>query len=202
MWDVDPSIGTPKETRREMLREDGVVRGARALARRGLSLDASVFFTQLDDVAYLARELPELQIILGHLGMPLGYAAYAGRDDEVHATWRAGMSDLAGLPNVKVKLGGMVLRLGAYDYNSGRGPAGSSELASLWTPYVTETIELFGVERCMFEGNFPADKAGVTYRIVWNTFKRMALGASDAEKTLLFAGTARKTYGIGEHHEH
>jgi L-fuconolactonase len=201
MWDGDPTIRSPKPTRPEMLRDDAVLRGARALLDRGLSLDTSVFFTQLSDVGYVANQLPQLPIVLGHLGLPLGYGAYAGRKDEVHSVWRAGMAELARYPNVRVKLGGMLLRFAAYDYNSDRRPAGSLELAGLWSPYFTEAIELFGADRCMFESNFPADKVGVTYRIIWNTFKRIATHASESEKAHLFADTACRLYGIGSDDE-
>ena len=50
----------------------------------------------------------------------------------------------------------------------------------------------------MFESNFPTDREGVTYRTVWNLFKRIAAkkGLTDAEKTMVFAGTARKVYRL------
>ena len=37
--------------------------------------------------------------------------------------------------------------------------------------------ELFGVDRCMFESNFPPDKGQCSYRTLWNAFKRLAAGA-------------------------
>jgi L-fuconolactonase len=50
----------------------------------------------------------------------------------------------------------------------------------------------------VFESNFPTDREGVSYRTVWNMFKRIAAkkGLSDAEKSLVFAGTARKVYRL------
>ena len=35
-------------------------------------------------------------------------------------------------------------------------------------------IDSFGPSRCMFESNFPVDKDSVSYRTLWNMFKRIA----------------------------
>ena len=43
----------------------------------------------------------------------------------------------------------------------------------------------------MFESNFPVDKITSGYGVLWNAFKRLASGASAAEKTALFSGTRR-----------
>ena len=63
-------------------------------------------------------------------------------------------------------------------------------------PCVHACVEAFGAERCMFESNFPVDKASYSYRTCWNTFKRLARGASTTEKRLLFHDTAAATYGL------
>jgi predicted TIM-barrel fold metal-dependent hydrolase len=57
-------------------------------------------------------------------------------------------------------------------------------------------IELFGANRCMFESNFPVEKVGTGYAVLWNAFKRIAAGASPDEKQLLFNGTARRGYRL------
>ena len=64
------------------------------------------------------------------------------------------------------------------------------------TPYLMYCIEQFGVERCMFESNFPVDKISYSYNVMWNTFKRVAAGFSDEEKAALFRGTAVKAYRL------
>ena len=46
--------------------------GARAVASAGLSFDACVRWTQLPDVIALADAVPELTIVLDHLGKPAG----------------------------------------------------------------------------------------------------------------------------------
>jgi predicted TIM-barrel fold metal-dependent hydrolase len=48
----------------------------------------------------------------------------------------------------------------------------------------------------MFESNFPADKESCSYPILWNAFKRIASGYSDAEKQELFSDTAARVYRL------
>jgi hypothetical protein len=40
------------------------------------------------------------------------------------------------------------------------------------------------------------DKGMCAYPVLWNAFKRLASGASDAEKATLFAGTAARVYRL------
>lgn len=196
-WDEDPTIGNSHGVKGVGLyTEPNVVEGAARLAAMGLSLDAWVFHPQLGDVAALARAVPELKIILCHVGGPLGYGRHAGRTHEIHTEWKAAMLELAGCPNVFVKLGGEVMRLGAYPYGGNTTPPGSAELAEHWRPWMGCAIELFGAERCLFESNFPVDKMGTGWVVLWNAFKRLAAGASAEEKAALFAGTARKAYSL------
>jgi predicted TIM-barrel fold metal-dependent hydrolase len=49
----------------------------------------------------------------------------------------------------------------------------------------------------MFESNFPVDKGSYGYGVFWNACKRLAAGASAAEKKSLFSGTAAKVYRLG-----
>jgi predicted TIM-barrel fold metal-dependent hydrolase len=95
-----------------------------------------------------------------------------------------------------LKLGGMMMRLGAYDYRTQAGPPSSAELAALWRPYIETCIELFGADRCMFESNFPVEKMGIGWAALWNAFKRIAAGVSADEGRALFSGTARRAYRL------
>src|SRR5205823_6484905 len=146
--------------------------------------------------ADLTRAFPAANIIVGHVGGPLGYGPYAGKRDEVFAAWRAGITELARCPNVVMKLGGMMMRLAAYDYGTRPAPPSSSELADYWRPYIEPCIEQFGAARCMFESNFPVEKMGIGYAALWNAFKRIAARASADEKLALFSGTARRAYRL------
>jgi len=71
---------------------------------------------------------------------------------------------------------------------------GSVELAQVWRPYIETCIEAFGPGRGLFESNFPVDKVSCGYDALWNAFKRIAAGASAAEKARLFRDSARNFY--------
>ena len=82
------------------------------------------------------------------------------------------------------------------DRDHREAPAPSETLAEVWRPYMLTCIELFGADRCMFESNFPVDKRGVSYRVLWNAFKRIATGASASERAALFKDTACRAYRL------
>jgi len=196
-WDASPIIGNIGAATglHEMQRKDFRA-GLARLTALGLSLDAWVFHPQLADVVDLARSVPDANIILGHCGGPLGYGPYGGRRDEVYSAWKAGILELAQCPNVSMKLGGMMMRLAAFDYGAADAPPTSAELAALWRPYIEPCIERFGARRCLFESNFPVDKMGIGYAALWNALKRIAAGASAEEKLALFSGTAQRVYHL------
>ena len=107
-------------------------------------------------------------------------------------------------------------------------PPSSQEMADAIFPFYEHVIREFGADRCkatkaaalpaarcavasgdclalrgvcvagMFESNFPVDKWGVGYRVLWNTFKRIAakMALSDEEKKLIFHDTAAKVYSV------
>jgi len=99
---------------------------------------------------------------------------------------------------VVVKLGGLAMCLLGYDFHERPKPPSSEEAAAAWKPYIETCIEAFGVGRCMFESNFPVDKGSYSYGAGWNAFKRLSQGASAAEKTALFSGTATRFYRIAD----
>ncbi|MFT3816590.1 MAG: amidohydrolase family protein [Rubrivivax sp.] len=196
-WDADPAIGNSHSSPGPGLYRDAAFRqGLKRLFSYGLSFDAWVFFPQLADAVDLARSFPDEPIVMCHMGGALGYGAYANRRDEVFAAWKAGMAELARCENVTVKLGGAMVRLAAFDYGREPQPVSSERLAALWGPYVTTCIELFGPRRCMVESNFPVEKVGVSYRTLWNGFKRMTAELSGAEKRSVFSETARRVYRL------
>ncbi len=147
-------------------------------------------------VISLARAFPDTSIILNHVGGPLGMGPYAGRSEETFAFWKRHMLELASCPNVTVKLGGLGMRIGVFDFHLRPAPPSSQELADAWRPWIETCIEAFGADRCMFESNFPVDKITTGYAVLWNAFKRIAQGASASEKAALFSGTARRIYRL------
>ena len=97
--------------------------GARVLAGMGLTLEGWLFFHQLPELADFARAVPELTIIVNHIGGLLGTGPYANRDDEVLPIWRSGVAAVATCPNVYIKLGGIGMPRTGFDWHT-RAPAG------------------------------------------------------------------------------
>jgi predicted TIM-barrel fold metal-dependent hydrolase len=170
--------------------------GFARLAPLGLSFEAWQFHPQLPEVIALARAFPETAIVLNHVGGVLGVGPYAGRADETFTRWRGQLAELARCENVVVKLGGLGMRIGVFDFHERATPPGSAVLAAAWRPWIEACIEAFGPRRCMFESNFPVDKLSTGYAVLWNAFKRLAAGASVDEKAALFSGTARRVYRL------
>jgi predicted TIM-barrel fold metal-dependent hydrolase len=76
-------------------------------------------------------------------------------------------------------------------------PPTSKQLADGMSPYLTWCIEKFGPDRCMFESNFPVDRASFSYTAVWSAFKRFTSGFSAVERSDLFKDTAMRVYRLG-----
>jgi predicted TIM-barrel fold metal-dependent hydrolase len=170
--------------------------GFARLAKHGLSFDAWLYHTQLDELLDLAKAFPDIPVVINHVGGPLGVGPFRGRRDEVFTAWQASMRRLAACQNVSVKLGGMAMAINGFDFHREVLPPSSGELAQAWRPWMSECIETFGASRCMFESNFPVDKAMCGYPVLWNAFKRIAAGASVEEKRALFHDTAARFYRI------
>jgi predicted TIM-barrel fold metal-dependent hydrolase len=196
-WDPDPEMLNPAYTPAEdMLDTPGFRAGYAELGKRGLSFEAWLYFHQIPRLVRLAQAHPEVPVVLNHCGGVLGIRGYAGKRDEVFAAWSANMRALAACPNVVVKCGGLGMRLPGFGLEQGEIAPSSQMLADAWRPWMEPIIAMFGTGRCMFESNFPVDKGGFGYAAGWNAFKRLAAGASTAEKDDLFRGTAARFYRI------
>lgn len=196
-WDADPRVlGAPFDSPAGLYLSEAFRAGFAAYGEFGLTFDAWLLEPQLGDLLDLARAFPDQAIVLDHCGTPLNIASYRGRLHERFDLWRTSIRALAACPNVSVKLGGLAM---AFCGMPEKGPAAglSSEvLAAMWRPYIETCIDAFGPDRAMFESNYPVDRWGASYAVLWNAFKRLASGASADEKHALFAGTAARTYGI------
>jgi predicted TIM-barrel fold metal-dependent hydrolase len=182
----------------QALLDPRVRRGVACLADYGLAFDVHLLFTQLPELIDLARHVPQTTIVLDHIGSPVHTGPYAGRRDEVLATWTAHLRELARASNVVVKIGGLGMETMGIKAQVGEARPSSERLAGLWRPYIETCVELFGPARCMFESNFPPDKKTCDYGIMWNAFKRVAAQYTAAEKAALFSATAAATYRLAE----
>jgi L-fuconolactonase len=106
------------------------------------------------------------------------------------------MSALAACPNTYLKVGGIGMPMMGFRWDKQERPPTSEELAAPWAGPLRWVIEEFGPQRCMFESNFPVDKLGAGYVVLWNAFKRIAADCSADEKRDLFHDTGARVYRL------
>ena len=197
-WDADPAVlGMLQRNPPGLLAQPAFRAGLAELAAADLSYDCWLLAPQLPELIAMARAVPELRIICDHLATPLGTASYAGRREADFAAWATNIKALADCPNVVMKLGGLAMPFGGFASFMADPMATAQALAEEWRPYIETCIEAFGADRCMFESNFPVDRGTCDYATLWNAFKLLSAGASEAEKTALFSGTAARVYRLG-----
>jgi predicted TIM-barrel fold metal-dependent hydrolase len=170
--------------------------GFARLAPLNLTFEAWLYHPQLLDLADLARAFPQTTIILNHVGGPVGIGPYKDKKAETFAQWKAGITEVGKSQNVVVKLGGLGMRFGMFDFHAREKPPSSTDLETAYRPYIETCIATFGTDRSMFESNFPPDEASSSYPILWNAFKRLAAGYSASERAMLFSGTAKRVYRL------
>ena len=195
-YDAHPDIGNNRWNRKEQLGEERFRDGARVLARMGFSFDAWMYFHQLPELVSFAQAIPELPIILNHIGGVLGTGPYANLQEDVIPVWKKNLAEVAKCPNVVVKLGGIGQPRTGYDWSAREKPIGSDELSGLMAPLMNYAVDQFGPDRGMIESNFPPDKVGHSYNILYNAFKRLTKDYSASERNDMFRGTAERVYRV------
>jgi len=196
-WDTDADLLNPAyPTQKDTMDTPAFRAGFAHLAALGLHFEAWVFFHQLSWLAALARAFPDTPIALNHCGGIVGIAAYANQRDAVFRRWRQGLIELSRYPNVVVKLSGLGMRLGGFDFHTRPHAPGSAVLAQAWRPWIDTCLDVFGPHRCMIGSNFPVDKGSYGYAIWLNAMQRLMAGASAQDKHDVFWRTAQKRYRL------
>jgi predicted TIM-barrel fold metal-dependent hydrolase len=151
--------------------------GYARLADYGLSFDLQALPEQFADASAVAAAHPNVPVVVNHTGLP--------RDQTPAGLirWRRAMRLLADLPHVSVKISGF----GMFD--------------PVWTtasirPLILETIEIFGVDRCMLASNFPVDKVWASLDRLMEAFEASTADLSTAKQRKLFHDNAERTYRL------
>ena len=167
------------------------------LREHNLSFELGVGCDQLGDAIQIAQAFPDVTMILNHCGECAGPASFDGHP-EVQAKWEADISTLGKLQNVIAKVGGCTMTFNGWGLEARETPIGSHELAELTAPIYGHVIRSFGANKSMFESNFPVDKVCISYRVLWNAYKRLVetMGLSEEERHALFYGTANAVYRL------
>ncbi|MBT3482679.1 MAG: amidohydrolase family protein [Opitutales bacterium] len=147
------------------------------LEKYQLSFDLQLYYHQVPEAIQLIQRYPNILFILNHAGMP------ADRDSESINAWRSAMQRLALCENVVAKISGLGMCDRQWTVDSIR-------------PFVTDIIEAFGVDRCMFGSNFPVDVLFSDYQTVWNAYDTITSDLSAEERAMLFHENAERYYQI------
>lgn len=150
-----------------------VRRGLGALGAAGLAYDLIVRGDQLPGAIETVGALPEVLFVLDHAGGPdVGGDAFGA--------WREAMRALGALPNVAVKLSGV---LGERDVDRLR-------------PYADVLFDAFGASRIMYGSDWPVCLLDAGYDRVIGAAERLCASLSPDERELVFGGTAVAWYRL------
>lgn len=160
-----------------ILRED-VMHGLRVLEKHNVPFDLLFYEKHLRHAATLARQLPNLRMVIDHLSKP---RIKAKKLDD----WLPHIHAASEFPNVYCKLSGMITEA---DWN-------------LWKPgdlkpYVNAVLDSFGPERCMFGSDWPVcELAGAYTEVVVALIDALEVNCL-SESEAIFGGTANEFYGL------
>jgi L-fuconolactonase len=165
------------DPREDFLALSAVRQSLGLVAERGLTFDVpDAWPRHLDATVDLARSMPQLEIVLDHLGKP-------PRDREDQARWAASLRALADCPNTVAKVSGL---------QAPGAPFTAEALRSIWDT----GWEFFGADRLMFGSDWPMTTVHGGYPRSLAVATTLADALSDAERAALFAGTAQRVYGL------
>jgi predicted TIM-barrel fold metal-dependent hydrolase len=170
--------------------------GVAHLGERGLTYDTWHYHYQNQDFADLARSVPGTTLVLDHFGTPLGVGPYASQREHIFEQWKSDIAQIAACENVVAKIGGLAMPDNGFGWHTAERPPTSDEFIEAQGRYYLHTIEQFGPERCMFESNFPVDRFSLSYRTVWNAFKKLVADFSADERDAMLRGTAARVYRL------
>jgi L-fuconolactonase len=155
-----------------------VVNNIRRLGDRGLSYDLLTLPPQLAAAAEVVAMCPETQFVLDHISKP--YIA-AGDIDP----WAQDMKALGSLPNVVVKVSGMVTEATWDDWTP-----------ETFRPYVDVVTDAFGPHRMMFGSDWPVSLLGGPYSDIVGIVETLTQGWSESEKDSFWSETAIRAYRL------
>ena len=147
-------------------------------AARRLTFDyVAILPRHLEHVPLIARCIPDLRIVIDHLGKPPIVT-------KKFEPWSSLLARAARMPNVFAKVTGLDI-----------------DDASNWTaadiaPYVDRALDLFGPERLMFGSDWPVANLRGGYNKVWRETNLALARLSSDERDRILGGTAIEFYRL------
>lgn len=163
----------------DYLKENIWLKNFSLLKKYNLSFDLSILLNQTDDAVKLISREQNILFIINHTLSPINIS------NENINDWLNNIKLLSSFDNVAIKL-------------SGFGEFNSNWTESSIRPLILNSIDTFGVNRCMFGSNFPADKylSSASYFDYWNAYFNIVNDFNENEKDNLFYKNAEKFYKI------
>jgi predicted TIM-barrel fold metal-dependent hydrolase len=141
------------------------------LAEQGLQLDVNGSGgTYLEAVATLTNSLPDLRIVIDHVGG-------AGDPTQLKDEWKSGMKIAAKNNNVFCKVSALVEQTKS---DFGKAPRDTA----FYLPILDHVWECFGEDRVVYGSNWPVSDKGAPYDVVFRIVKEYfsAKGSTAEEK--------------------
>lgn len=152
------------------------INGFKCLGEYGLHFDLQTPWWHLHEAIPMAKNASGTLIIVNHTGLP------SDRTPEGLDHWFKAMQKLSSMQQVRVKISGLGTD-GGWTVDANR-------------EIILKTIELFGVDRCMFASNFPVDGLCASFDTIYSGFDQITKDFSESERHALFCQTAMDTYGL------
>lgn len=151
-------------------KRDFMTSGAKKLAELGLELDLNGPATALSAAAKLAADVPELRIVINHLGG-------SGDPAALKPGWKESIIDIAKQPNVFMKVSALVEQV--------KGTPGTAPRdTDYYLPILDHLWQSFGPDRLIYGSNWPVSDRGAPYDIVFKIVSEYftSKGAEACEK--------------------
>jgi L-fucono-1,5-lactonase len=161
------------------LLQDGVIESLKLLAAAKLAFDAiPVTAAQFESVLDVAQRLPELKLVLNHLGRP-------PIPEQGWEPWATQIARAAEHRNVSIKLsiGLDIIMRWRWSTDAIR-------------PYSDHVLDLFSSNRVMAASNWPVILLGASYEEAWNGITELLTGLSADERHAVLGASAKRIYGL------
>jgi L-fuconolactonase len=163
------------DPRDDFLRLPAVRESLRRLAGAGLPFDVpDAWPRHLAATAELAAALPELTVVVDHLGKPPA---------DAFAEWRLVLADVAGHPNTVAKVSGLQV------------PGTPFTVAGV-RPAWEVALELFGPNRLMWGSDWPMTLLTAGYTGTWEVMSILIGELTAREQEQVLSATAARVYGL------
>jgi predicted TIM-barrel fold metal-dependent hydrolase len=151
--------------------------GLKLLEKYNLNYDLRIPNWHLEEAIEIVRLIPNTKVIINHAGFPWD------RTEQGMEYWRKGIKLMSFEPNTFIKLSEFGVKDKDWNYPQNE-------------QIIKELIDLFSPQRCMFASNFPVSKIKISFKDLYNNYKKIVKSFSSDEKKWLFAKTASEVYNL------